>query len=109
VQIVLLKIHNSLSARNPDVRVPDIVVIPNLGTIYTESTSLGAQGGFSEEDTHVALLVSSPGLKARVIKTPVETTQIAPTILRALGLNPRLSEGSGKRGNNRFAGSVLKS
>jgi len=74
-----------------DIRVPDIVVIPNLGDIYAPAgdTILAAHGGFSEEDTHVALLVSSPGFSQRMIKTPVQTTQIAPTILKALGLNPR--------------------
>ncbi len=74
-----------------DARVPDIVVIPNLGDIYAPAgdTILAAHGGFSEEDTHVALLLSSPKLKPLMIKTPVETTQIAPTILKALGLNPR--------------------
>src|SRR5712691_11172170 len=74
-----------------DIRVPDIVVIPNLGDIYAPAgdTILAAHGGFSEEDTHVALLLSSPGLSSRMIKTPVQTTQIAPTILKALGLNPR--------------------
>src|SRR5712692_1094701 len=73
-----------------DARVPDLVVIPNLGAIYAPAgdTILAAHGGFSEEDTHVALLLSSPRLKALMIKTPVETTQIAPTILKALGLNP---------------------
>ena len=46
-------------------------------------------GGFSDEDTNVALLISNPGFGSKVvIKTPVETTQIAPTILAALGLDP---------------------
>jgi len=73
-----------------DIRVPDIVVIPNLGNIYApaDETEIAAHGGFSEEDTHVALLVSSSAIEPRMIKTPVETTQIAPTILQALGLDP---------------------
>jgi arylsulfatase A-like enzyme len=74
-----------------DIRVPDIVVIPNLGNIYApaDETEIAAHGGFSEEDTHVALLVSSSAIEPRMIKTPVETTQIAPTILQALGLDPK--------------------
>jgi arylsulfatase A-like enzyme len=36
----------------------------------------------------VELLISNPGLPAKVVRTPVQTTQIAPTILKALGLNP---------------------
>lgn len=38
--------------------------------------------------THVALLVSIPGFPPRVLKTPVTTMQIAPSILRALGIKP---------------------
>ena len=81
-----------LMANDPaeDNRVPDLVVIPEPGNIYTEAgdTTLAGHGGFSEEDTHVALLVANPGLSAKTIKTPVETTQIAPTTLKALGLDP---------------------
>jgi hypothetical protein len=73
-----------------DNRVPDIVVIPNLGSMYAPADERGiaAHGGFSDDDTHVALLLSSPGLSARIIRTPVQTTQVAPTILQALGLDP---------------------
>ena len=39
-------------------------------------------------DTNVALIVSNPELHHHVIKTPVTTSQVAPTILRALGLDP---------------------
>jgi len=46
-------------------------------------------GGFSKDDTNVILLVSNPGFKATTVTTPVQTKQIAPTILAALGLNPR--------------------
>lgn len=74
-----------------DIRTPDIVLIPNLGGIYTEADSqfIAEHGGFSDEDTHVALLVSNPRLKPGLIKTPVQTRQIAPTILASLGLDPR--------------------
>jgi len=34
------------------------------------------------------LLVSNPGIKARTVTTFVETTQVAPTILSILGLDP---------------------
>jgi hypothetical protein len=56
-----------------DNRVPDIVVIPNLGSMYAPADEQGiaAHGGFSDDDTHVALLLSSPGLSARIIRTPV--------------------------------------
>lgn len=74
-----------------DPRIPDIVIEPNLGGIYTDadSTFLMEHGGFSDDDTHVALLMAGPGIPSDVvIKTPVETTQIAPTIIRELSLDP---------------------
>jgi len=93
IQKVLWGDSLKLLANDPaqDGRVPDIVVIPNLGTIYTEAedTNVAAHGGFSEEDTHVALLISNARLKPQIIRTPVETTQIAPTIVKLLGLDPQ--------------------
>ncbi len=71
-----------------DSRTPDIIVQPVLGTIYTDSTKKAEEhGGFTVDDTNVALLVSTPQLESAEIKTKVQTTQIAPTILKALGLN----------------------
>jgi hypothetical protein len=72
-----------------DSRTPDILVQPIYGTIYTGSTAKNAEhGGFSFGDTNVGLIVSHPSLDARTIKTPVATSEVAPTILRALGLDP---------------------
>jgi len=72
-----------------DTRTPDIIVIPEYGTIYTGSTKKNAEhGGFSFADTNVGLIVSNPHLAGKTIKSPVETYQIAPTILKALGLDP---------------------
>jgi hypothetical protein len=72
-----------------DSRVPDILVQPQYGTIYTGSTKKNAEhGGFSFGDTNVGLIVSNPDLHARVIKTPVATSQVAATILQVLGIEP---------------------
>jgi arylsulfatase A-like enzyme len=72
-----------------DSRTPDIVVLPEQGVIYTGSTAkIAEHGGFSNDDTHVALVIAHPHLTKGSILTPVQTTQIAPTILRLLGLNP---------------------
>jgi arylsulfatase A-like enzyme len=58
--------------------------------IYSGSKKkIAEHGGGTPDDTHVALLISIAGLKARHVAVPVETTQVAPTILRALGLDPR--------------------
>jgi hypothetical protein len=83
-----------LSYQDPahDSRTPDIIGIGRIGVIYTGGTKIAEHGGFNEDDTHVALLVSHPFLKERSINMAVATTQIAPTILKALGLNPQALE-----------------
>jgi arylsulfatase A-like enzyme len=76
-------------------RTPDLIVQPEPGTIYTTSKAKVAEhGGFDADDTHVALLVVGPhgnddAGEAHRVDEPVATTQIAPTILRFLGLDPR--------------------
>jgi hypothetical protein len=35
------------------------------------------------------MLLSNPSFAAATVTTPVQTKQVAPTILKALGLNPR--------------------
>jgi len=60
-----------------------------VGVTYSGSTKkLAEHGGFSHDDTNVMILVSNPSFKAITLTTPVTTSQIAPTILKALGLNP---------------------
>jgi predicted AlkP superfamily pyrophosphatase or phosphodiesterase len=71
-----------------DARAPDIIGITRVGVIYTGGTKIAEHGGFNPDDTHVALLVSHPDFPERMIDEPVATTQIAPTILKALGLDP---------------------
>jgi predicted AlkP superfamily pyrophosphatase or phosphodiesterase len=72
-----------------DSRTPDIIVQPVYGTIYTSSKKKNAEhGGFSFGDTNVGLIVSNPDLHSHVLKTPVTTSQVAPTVLRALGIDP---------------------
>jgi len=66
-----------LKFNNPatDSRTPDVIVQPVYGTIYTGSTKKNAEhGGFSFGDTNVGLIVSNPGLRAGVLKTPVATS-----------------------------------
>jgi hypothetical protein len=72
-----------------DPRTPDIIVAPNVGVVYTGSSSKQAEhGGFAHDDTNVMLLVSNPSFQARTVTSFVETSQVAPTILQALGLDP---------------------
>jgi hypothetical protein len=73
-----------------DPRTPDIVVAPNVGVVYTGSTKKQSEhGGFAHDDTNVMLLVSTPGIhEGRTVSSFVETSQVAPTILELLGLDP---------------------
>jgi arylsulfatase A-like enzyme len=75
---------------NGDPRTPDIIVTPNVGVTYSGSTSkLAEHGGFSHDNTNVMMLLSNPGFSPATVTGPVETAQIAPTILTALGLDPQ--------------------
>ena len=49
---------------------------------------MSERGGTSFGDVNVGLIVSNPRLQGATIKTPVLTSQVAPTILRALGIDP---------------------
>lgn len=74
---------------NGDPRTPDIIVTPNIGVTYSGSTAkLAEHGGFAHDDTNVIMLLSNPGFSAKTVTSPVETEQVAPTILEALGLDP---------------------
>jgi predicted AlkP superfamily pyrophosphatase or phosphodiesterase len=80
-----LKFNSPLS----DNATPDILVQPIYGTIYTGSTAKNAEhGGFSFGDTNVGLIVSNPALHQQTVKTPVATSQVAASILKALGIEP---------------------
>ncbi len=71
-------------------RVPDFIAITDHGAICTGGSKLAEHGGFSKDDRNVALLVSSPRIhEAKVVEDETFTTQIAPTILDALDLDPR--------------------
>ncbi len=82
-----------------DPRYPDFAVKVDLGVIYTGGTKIAEHGGFSDDDTHVALLVSraedgDPTTNAAsphygcVVEQLVQTAQVAPTILKALSIDP---------------------
>ncbi|NYJ76263.1 alkaline phosphatase family protein [Allobranchiibius huperziae] len=75
-----------------DPRHPDVLGIAHQGVVYTGGTKkIAEHGGASGDDRDVPLIVASAAEKGRgrSIGSQVETTQIAPTILTVLGLNPR--------------------
>ncbi|HWT35016.1 MAG TPA: alkaline phosphatase family protein [Paraburkholderia sp.] len=72
-------------------RTPDIIVQPNPGVIYTSSTKKDEEhGGNAPDDSHLGLVVSFPDgcYHGKKVERRVTTTQVAPTILRALGIEP---------------------
>src|SRR5262249_29050067 len=90
IEEVLAGEEIKLRFRNPlkNSRTPDILVQPVYGTIYTGSSKKNAEhGGFSFGDTNVGLIVSNPSLDPHTVKSPVATSQVAPSILKALGLD----------------------
>ncbi|MEH1907617.1 alkaline phosphatase family protein [Nostoc sp.] len=79
-------------------RTPDIIVPLKTGYFFGNTTKKRAEhGGFTDADTHVALIVGSTGfsrnLQGKTLSRTVSTTQIAPTTLQVLGLNPQRLQG----------------
>ena len=73
-----------------DPRTPDIIVTPNVGITYVGGSSvLGDHGGFAHDDTNVMLMVANRHFAAQTVSAPTATAQVAPTILKALGLDPK--------------------
>jgi hypothetical protein len=88
-----------------DPRTPDILVITKIGVVYTgKKKKVAEHGGFAPDDTHVMILVSNPDLTPATVSSPVETSQVAPTIVKALGLNPRELEAVRKEGTQVLPG-----
>ncbi|MFJ9908176.1 alkaline phosphatase family protein [Streptomyces sp. NPDC101152] len=77
--------------RPGDSRVPDLVGISKYDVVYTGGKGkIAEHGGAHADDLDVPLVVSGAAAPHGVrVAHPVRTTQIAPTILRLLGLDPR--------------------
>ena len=72
-----------------DPRHPDVFGRVQVGVVYTGGSKIAEHGGNNPADRDVPLVVYAPGVvKPRVSSDWVETTQVAPTILQLLGLNP---------------------
>ncbi len=92
-----------------DSRTPDIIVQPNVGVIYTGSSKKQAEhGGFAHDDTNVMMLVSKSDFAPSTVTAFVETTQVAPTILQALGLDPGSLDAVQKEGTPVLPGLTFK-
>jgi Type I phosphodiesterase / nucleotide pyrophosphatase len=99
-----LKVHFGDPAT--DNRVPDIVTLVNQGVVYTSQNfkKIAEHGGFSLDDTNVALLISNPRIHSKIVGGPVHTTQIAPTILELLGLDGDKLQAVQKEGTQPLGG-----
>ena len=88
---------------NPS-RIPDIVVQPLPGVVYAATNAkLVDHGSDTAEDTHVPLVIVEPGRKGgRTLSCPVSLRQVAPTILRALGLKENLLDAVRREGTARL-------
>jgi hypothetical protein len=72
-----------------DPRHPDVFGVAQIGTIYTGGTKIAEHGGSNPGDRDVPILVYAPGaVRSGSENQWVETTQVAPTILRLLELDP---------------------
>jgi hypothetical protein len=72
-----------------DPRHPDVWGVVQVGVVYTGGTKIAEHGGANPADRDVPIVVYAPGAVERGAYYPwVETTQIAPTILDLLGLDP---------------------
>jgi hypothetical protein len=73
-----------------DSHAPDLVGIAQHGVVYTGGVAkIAEHGGAAADDRNVPLVVSGATIKAGAVGSgPVLTTQIAPTILKLLGLDP---------------------
>ena len=79
-----------VSARIGDSHAPDLIGIAQHGVVYTGGVAkIAEHGGAAPDDRDVALVVSGAGVpRPGHNGSKVQTTQIAPTILSLLGLDP---------------------
>ncbi|MEV7022353.1 alkaline phosphatase family protein [Kitasatospora sp. NPDC093558] len=76
-----------------DPRVPDVFGVAQYGVVYTGGSKIAEHGGAHPDDLSVPLVVTGAATpNGRHEDEQVETKQIAPTILKLLGLNPNALE-----------------
>jgi hypothetical protein len=72
-----------------DPRHPDVWGVVQVGVVYTGGSKIAEHGGANPADRDVPIVVYAPGaVEPGTYRPQVETTQIAPTILDVLGLDP---------------------
>jgi hypothetical protein len=87
-------------------RHPDVIGIVQHGVVYTSGAGkIAEHGGADPQDRDVPLLVAGAGVgHGRTVDSRVQTTQIAPTILRLLGLDPHALKAVREQGTRTLPG-----
>jgi hypothetical protein len=89
-----------------DPRHPDVWGVAQHGVVYTGGKGkIAEHGGADPQDRDVPLVVFAPGVSPNVVNGPVETTQIAPTILGLLGIDPNALDAVRIEGTQQLPGS----
>ena len=90
---------------NSDPHHPDVFGISQVGTIYTTGSKIAEHGGDNPGDRDVPLVVYAPGhVWPGQSDRWVENTQVAPTILKLLGLDPNQLQAVRKEGTRVLPG-----
>lgn len=72
-----------------DSRHPDVFATTQTGVVYNAGRDqVTGEGGGDSEDLNVPIVLLDPNVTPGTVRTAVSTTQIAPTILSILGLDP---------------------
>lgn len=80
---------NFFGVHTSDPRHPDVFGRVQVGVVYTGGSKIAEHGGNNPADRDVPILVYAPGnVKHDSNDKWVETTQVAPTILKLLDLDP---------------------
>ncbi len=88
-----------------DSRPPDIVIMPSVGVTYTGGTKkIAEHGGGSHDDRNVMMLISNVRINPSMLNGLVETRQLAPPILKVLGLNPNSLQAVRREGTEALPG-----
>jgi Type I phosphodiesterase / nucleotide pyrophosphatase len=82
-------LRDKFNSPSQDPRTPDIILKVDTGVIFTGGSKIAEHGGFNEDDVHTALLVSNPRLTAASVNAAVSNQQVAATVVKALGYDPR--------------------
>ena len=70
-----------------DDHVPDILLKVHTGVVFTTGSKIAEHGGDNEDDVHTLLVVARKGTNPVETKIAVSNAQVAPSIVKVLGLN----------------------